>query len=397
MRRRRTLVDRDGVEAGDHGVGREAGDDRRERRDGDAPDDLAVDEDAADDLGLMGSGRDDELHRRELGGLILQHAARGDVADHDLDRRGERRDHERDREPEAHVPIRAAAQQSDRIDRREQEARHHVGGQEHVRDLVPGRGVEDDPDRIDRDDLARGVDLEAGRLVHPAVRRDHGERAADPRQCDRDPRQEMEPGREPSPAVDVDRDEDRLEEEEQAFDRERDPEGTAVAAHEARPEQAHLEGQDRPGHRAYGEGHGHHGRPSTSEQERRRIAAPKADGVRDQDDGRQPDAQARQHDVEAEGERHLGSGGQQLRRHRWIHVRSLVSPTGEDRQRSAPRPLSAGWMRATAMMKKASVARSNQVKGGGGRDRSVPAPRWATRGRRRRTHPTSLWVGPVSR
>ena len=64
------------------------------------------------------------------------------------------------------------------------------------------------------------------------------------------------PRREPVPAVDVDGDEDRLQEEEDPLDREADPEDVAEAAHEPRPEQAELEGEDRAGDGADGEQHG---------------------------------------------------------------------------------------------------------------------------------------------
>ena len=76
-------------------------------------------------------------------------------------------------------------------------------------------------ERVDVDDLARRVQREALRLVHPRVRGDHRERAADAREHDRNAGPEVRPRREPLPAEDVDRDEDRLEEEEQSFHRER--------------------------------------------------------------------------------------------------------------------------------------------------------------------------------
>ena len=55
------------------------------------------------------------------------------------------------------------------------------------------------------------------------------------------PVQKCAHGLQPLPAVDVDGDEDRLGEEEQALDRERDAERVAPLAHELRPEQAELE------------------------------------------------------------------------------------------------------------------------------------------------------------
>ena len=51
----------------------------------------------------------------------------------------------------------------------------------------------------------------------------------------------MRPRLQPSPAVDVDRDEDRLGEEEEAFEGEGNAEGRAPLTHELGPEQAELE------------------------------------------------------------------------------------------------------------------------------------------------------------
>jgi hypothetical protein len=86
-----------------------------------------------------------------------------------------------------------------------------------------------------------GSEDEARRLVHPGVGRHDAERPAEPGDGDREPTEEMGPRRQVAPAVDVDRDEDRLEEEEQALDRKRDPERAAEATHEHWPEETHLE------------------------------------------------------------------------------------------------------------------------------------------------------------
>ena len=69
--------------------------------------------------------------------------------------------------------------------------------------------------------------------------------AADPGDHDRDAGPEVWPWLQPSPAVDVDRDEDRLGEEEETLEGERDSEGVAPLSHEVGPEQAELEGQHR--------------------------------------------------------------------------------------------------------------------------------------------------------
>ena len=58
---------------------------------------------------------------------------------------------------------------------------------------------------------------------------------------DRDTGPEVRPRLQPPPAVDVDGDEDRLGEEEQALEGERDAERLAPLAHEPRPQQPELE------------------------------------------------------------------------------------------------------------------------------------------------------------
>ena len=93
------------------------------------------------------------------------------------------------------------------------------------------------------------LEAEARRVVHPAVDRDHHQRAGEAGDHDRDAAQEVRARREPVPAVDVDPDEDRLEEEREALDREAEPEHAAERRGEVRPQQAHLEAEDRAGDR----------------------------------------------------------------------------------------------------------------------------------------------------
>ena len=78
----------------------------------------------------------------------------------------------RDDEAEPVVAVAAATQHPDGVDRGDQEAGDHVGGEEHVEELVAGRRVEEDLERLHVGDLAGGVEREALRLVHPGVRGD---------------------------------------------------------------------------------------------------------------------------------------------------------------------------------------------------------------------------------
>ena len=130
-------------------------------------------------------------------------------------------DGEGDQQPEAVMAVPPPPEHPDRVHRRHEEAGDEVGGEDHVRNLVAGRAVEERVDRVHVRHAAVGGDLEAVRLVHPGVDRDHGEGTADPGDRHRDAGPEVRPAGEALPAVDVDRDEDRLGEEEDALDRER--------------------------------------------------------------------------------------------------------------------------------------------------------------------------------
>ena len=183
----------------------------------------------------------------------------------ELDRRRDRRDRQRDQHAEAVVAITPAPQHPDRVHRRDQEARHDVGGEDHVRHLVRNRRVEDHLQRIDVGDLAGRIERVPLGLVHPGVDGHDRERAADPADHDRDAGPEVRPPRQALPAEDVDRDEDRLEEEEDALDREQHAEDLAEATRELRPQQAELERQHRARHGADRERHRRHLGPALAQ------------------------------------------------------------------------------------------------------------------------------------
>ena len=113
------------------------------------------------------------------------------------------------------------------------------------------------------------------------------------------PLQKCSQPREPVPAVDVDRDEDRLGEEEDPLDREAGAEDVAPALHELRPEQPHLEGEDRAGDGADREQDRRRLRPELREAHRVVVVVAPAAVLGDQHDRRERDADAREDDVEA--------------------------------------------------------------------------------------------------
>ena len=190
-------------------------------------------------------------------------------------------------------PVAAPTEHAHRIDGCDEEPGDEIRRQDHVGDLVGHGGVEDDLQRLDRCHLAgRGrVPL---RLVHPRIHRDDRERSAKAGDHDRHTAPEMRPGREVLPSEDVDRDEDRLEEEEDALDCEQHAEYLAKASCERRPEKPELERDDGPGDGADRERHRHRLRPPLRELQRVRILVAQAAVVRDQHQRRQRNTRATQ-------------------------------------------------------------------------------------------------------
>ncbi len=333
---RRPFVVGDRVQPGHLGARAEADQQRVEVGDPDRELDPARRADPAQVLGLVAAGFLDALHRRELGGLVVGDFAGRGVADQELERGGDAGDRQRDDQAEPVEAVAAPFQHPDRVDRCDQEADHHVGGEDHVRHLVGRRVVEEDLDRFHFGDLARRVEAEALRLVHPGVGRDHREGAADPGDEHRHARPEVGPGREPLPSVDVDREEDRLEEEEEPLDPEGDAEGGAEAFHEVRPEQAELEGEDGAGDGADGEGDRHRLRPALGQLQRVVVFLLQPDVVGDEDRRRQRHPERREHDVEGQRERHLLARGEQVGRRRrcqrncagQVHMSTVSLPFG---------------------------------------------------------------------
>ena len=139
------------------------------------------------------------------------------------------------------------------------------------------------------------------------------------------PTRKWAPGAHPLPAVDVDRDEDRLEEERPALDAESDADHVAPLAHQARPQQAELQADHGARHRPDGELDGHHGGPSPGQLHRGRVATAQAEVVHHQGDERQRDAERDQDHVHHQGERHLLASRQQLGGSIGEH-----GPSGED-------------------------------------------------------------------
>ena len=251
------------------------------------------------------------LHRRELGGLGARDLTGAHVAAERLEERGRAADAQRDRDraPVEEVP-RVLAQPVG-VDGRDREADGGEGGQRHVQRLAEGRGIAHRGDGIDVHRPPRH-EVEAGRRVHPGV----GDDDEDPRRGaadgDHHPREPVRPRRHAVPAVEVDAQEDRLQEEREALDGERHPEDRAGERHEARPQQAQLEREHRAGDRSHREQDRRSPGPPVGEGERRLVLPPEPERLRDGHEHGHADADRREHDVEGERHRHLGTRGEKV-------------------------------------------------------------------------------------
>ena len=255
----------------------------------------------------------EQFDRRELGGFVLEHLVGGDVPDEDLHGGHERGDREPHGQAEAVVVVAAAAQHAGGVDAGHDEPRHHVGGEQHVQGFIPEGPVEEHAERVHVDDAAAAEGEPAG-SVHPAVGRDHRQRPADAGQRDRDSAPEVRPRAHPVPTVDVDGDEDRLNEEEQALDGEGDAVRGAEPAHQPWPQQTQLEREDRARDGADREEHRRHVRPPPGEQHRVLVAPAQPQVVRDKHEDGEGHPEGHEDDVKPQGEGHLLARRQQLRR-----------------------------------------------------------------------------------
>ncbi len=171
------------------------------------------------------------------------------------------------------VGVPASAQHPDRVHPGNGAAGAHQRRKQHVDHLCRGGRGQEGRKRLRADDPP--VDLpHSARDVHPRVRGDDEQGRQGARDGDRDHRQPVSPGGQALPPVEVQADEDRLDEEREALEGERQAERSAVAGHERRPQQAELEGEDRSRHRADREHHGEGPCPLAGEGEPDRVARP---------------------------------------------------------------------------------------------------------------------------
>jgi hypothetical protein len=153
----------------------------------------------------------------------------------------------------------------------------------------------------------------------------------------------MHPWREPVPAVEVDPEEDRLEEEREGLKRERKTDHAPPPAHEPGPEEAEGERQDRPAHRADGEQDPEALRPALRERHPNGVAGAVRPVLRVQEHHGQADPQAREDDVEPQRDRHLDAARLEIRERqdpahfpRCSHGRTRRDGLAPDRGRDSP-------------------------------------------------------------
>src|SRR5882724_468684 len=104
------------------------------------------------------------------------------------------------------------------------------------------------------------------------------------------------------PTVHVDRNEDRLDEEGEAFEREAEPEDVTERGHEAGPQETELEAEDGAGDHAHREERDHDLRPAPGARPEERIARRQVAPLREQHHRGEGDPEADQRDVHRERE-----------------------------------------------------------------------------------------------
>ncbi len=326
---------------------------RQALRDRDPPLDLAVLIPAAEVQRRAALGVAQTLERGELRRLRLGHLARDPVADDQLHRRRERRDRQRNRQRDPLVASPAPAQAPDGVRPGDQEAANDEPGEVHVHELEADVRVAEQ--RTQRLHLGHDpVDqLEADRVVHPRVHGEHEQRARQAGEHDREAAQEVRARRHPVPAVDVDPDEDRLDEEREALQREPEPEDRSERPHEARPQQAHLEAQDRPRHDAAREQRDHDLRPAHRQRAVHLVAGAQPQPLGAEHHRRKRDPEADERDVDGKRQRlHLARleqvgllDGTERGDHRPSFL--LSANARNDRLPTGETPTGRSWPRAT--------------------------------------------------
>ncbi len=122
----------------------------------------------------------------------------------------------------------------------------------------------------------------------------------------------MRPWREAIPAIEVQSEEDGLDKKGEPLCRKRKTDDAPGVAHEKRPEQPQLEGEDGAGNGADGEEDGESLGPAPDERFVDRVAGPQPESLGDEEQNRQPHTEDGEDDVKREGSAHLGASGEEI-------------------------------------------------------------------------------------
>jgi hypothetical protein len=307
----RPVGGRHAIETGDRGVWPEPNEEGVHERDPQAAVDVASNVHPAEPFGHIPGGLRDVLHGGELDRLVMSDGAGRCVADKDLKGRQHRRRDEPQREAGVVIQVASTAQDAHGVDSCDAEPGDHVGGEDHVWHLVERGVIEQHLPGVNRND-ATVLFGEAAGLVHPRIDRNHRHGAEDAADRYRYAAPKVCPTRQPPPSVQIDRREDGFEEEEDPFESEGESEHCAVPAHQAGPQQPHLEGEDGPRDDSHGDQHRHGLRPAVGEAHGGFVVAAQTDELGEQHERRQRDPEAGQNDVEPERGRHLGPSRKHL-------------------------------------------------------------------------------------
>jgi hypothetical protein len=117
------------------------------------------------------------------------------------------------------------------------------------------------------------------------------------------PHSEVGRRRDAAPAVDVDRDEDRLQEERESLQTEGQTEDAPEGGHEVGPQQAHLERQDHAGHHPDRKERDHHLGPAPRQRAVEVVTGSQVQRLDQQHHAGEGDAEAHQRDGHGEGQR----------------------------------------------------------------------------------------------
>jgi hypothetical protein len=245
------------------------------------------------------------FHGRDLDRLMFERIEPVQVAEHELQRRGEG-DH-----PRAHAHhgpclfLEHAGEQITGADGEHHDRRREVRGVHGVREAVRETRVEDDGEPVDRIGDAAAHLVAHGR-VHPTV----GGEDPEPRQrrTDRDQhgRGHVQPRRHPLPAEQHHAEERRFEEEGgDDLVADEGPDDVADDLREAAPVRAALVGHRNPRHDPHREGDGEDLRPEAREPMEVLLPGEPPAHEKRSDEGRQSDGEGREDDVETDGEGEL--------------------------------------------------------------------------------------------